>query len=129
MPPAAASVTRSGAAALPAIAPLTPSISPPHTLTSSPALDETVQAPRRRDARRMSAIHRRFEMLRSVGMLAATGLVGLVAIKLLGVLLLPLLGMFLGFVMWALKIVLIVALIWFGLQLFQRWSRERGSEA
>ncbi len=68
-------------------------------------------------------------MLRSIGMLAATGLVGLLAIRLLGVLLLPLLGMFLGFVMWALKIALIVALIWFGFQLFQRWSRERGSEA
>jgi len=68
-------------------------------------------------------------MLRSVGMLAATGLVGLVAIKLLGVLLLPLLGMFLGFVMWALKIALIVGLIWFGFQLFQKWSRPRGSEA
>ena len=68
-------------------------------------------------------------MMRSVGVLAATGLVGLIAIKLLGVLLLPLLGMFLGFVMWALKIVLIVALIWFGFQVFQRWSHERGSEA
>ena len=68
-------------------------------------------------------------MLKSIGMLAATGVVGLVAIKLLGLLFLPLLGMFLGFVMWALKIALIVGLIWFGFQLFQRWGRERGSEA
>jgi len=68
-------------------------------------------------------------MLKSIGVLAATGVVGLVAIKLLGLLLLPLLGMFLGFVVWALKIALIVGLIWFGFQLFQRWSRERGSEA
>ncbi|MGD0485379.1 MAG: hypothetical protein ABSB58_12130 [Gemmatimonadales bacterium] len=68
-------------------------------------------------------------MLKSIGMLAATGVVGLVAIKLLGLLFLPLLGMFLGLVMWALKIALIVGLIWFGFQLFQRWSREHGSEA
>jgi len=68
-------------------------------------------------------------MLRSIGVLAATGVAGFVALKLVGILLLPLLGMFLGFVMWALKIVLIVGLVWFGFQLFQRWSHERGSEA
>jgi hypothetical protein len=68
-------------------------------------------------------------MLKSAGMLAATGLVGLIALKFLGLLLLPLLGMFLGFVMWALKIALIIGLIWFGYQLFQRWNRPRGSEA
>jgi|GEM_PF-5921779 hypothetical protein len=68
-------------------------------------------------------------MLKSVGVLAATGVVGLVAIKLLGMLLLPLLGIFLGFVIWAFKIALIIGLVWFGFQLFQRWSRERGSEA
>jgi len=69
-------------------------------------------------------------MLRSLGVLAATGVVGLVAIKLLGLLLLPLLGMFLGVVMWALKIALIIGLIWLGWHLFQRWTRpERGAEA
>ena len=69
-------------------------------------------------------------MLKSVGMLAATGVVGLIAIKFLGLLLLPLLGMFLGFVMWALKIALIVGLLWFGWHLFQRWTNgEHGAEA
>lgn len=69
-------------------------------------------------------------MLRSIGVLAATGVAGLLAIKLIGFLLFPLLGMFLGLVMWALKIALIVGLIWFGWYLFQRWTRgERGAEA
>jgi len=69
-------------------------------------------------------------MLRSFGVLAATGVVGLVAIKLLGYLLLPLLGMFLGVVMFALKIALIVGMIWLGWHLFQKWTRgERGAEA
>ncbi|MEK7667110.1 MAG: hypothetical protein AAB409_00490 [Gemmatimonadota bacterium] len=69
-------------------------------------------------------------MLRSIGVLAATGVAGLLAIKLIGFLLFPLLGMFLGLVMWALKIALIVGLIWFGWYLFQRWTHgERGAEA
>ena len=69
-------------------------------------------------------------MFRSVGMLAATGVAGLIAIKLLGYILLPILGMALGLVMWVLKILLIVGLIWFGWTLFQRWTHgERGSEA
>jgi hypothetical protein len=63
-------------------------------------------------------------------MLAATGVVGLVAIKLMGYILLPILGMALGLVMWVAKILLIVGLIWFGWNLFQRWTHgERGSEA
>jgi len=69
-------------------------------------------------------------VFRSVGMLAATGVAGLIAIKLLGYILLPILGMALGLVMWVLKILLIVGLIWFGWTLFQRWTHgERGSEA
>ncbi len=69
-------------------------------------------------------------MFKSIGLLAVTGVVGLVALKFLGLLLLPLLGMFFGFVMWALKIALIVGLIWFGWRLFQRWTNgERGAEA
>ena len=69
-------------------------------------------------------------MFRSVGMLAATGVAGLIAIKLLGYILLPILGMAFGLVMWVLKILLIVGLIWFGWTLFQRWTHgERGSEA
>jgi TRAP-type C4-dicarboxylate transport system permease small subunit len=69
-------------------------------------------------------------MFKSVGMLAATGIVGLIAIKFLGLLLLPLLGMFLGFVMWALKIALIVGLLWFGWKMWQRLMHdEHGAEA
>jgi hypothetical protein len=69
-------------------------------------------------------------MLKSVGMLAATGIVGLIALKFLGLLLLPLLGMFFGFVMWALKIALIVGLLWFGWKMWQRLMHgENGAEA
>lgn len=69
-------------------------------------------------------------MLRGIGTLAVTGLAGLMALKLLGYILLPILGMALGLVMWLLKIALIVGLVWFGWSLFQRWSHgERGSEA
>lgn len=69
-------------------------------------------------------------VFRSIGMLAATGIAGLVALKLLGYILLPILGMALGLVMTVLKILFIVGLIWFGWHLFQRWTHgERGSEA
>ena len=69
-------------------------------------------------------------MFKSIGMLAATGIVGLIAIKFLGLLLLPLLGMFLGFVMWALKIALIVGLLWLGWKMWQRLMHgENGAEA
>ena len=69
-------------------------------------------------------------MLRSIGVLAATGVAGFVALKLVSILLLPLLGMFLGLVMWVLKIALIIALIYFGYHLFQRlFNKERPSEA
>jgi hypothetical protein len=69
-------------------------------------------------------------MFKSISLLAVTGVAGLLALKFLGLLLLPLLGMFFGFVMWALKIALIVGLLWFGWHLFQRWTNgEHGAEA
>jgi len=68
-------------------------------------------------------------MLKPFAMLAGVGVLGVVAFKVLGVLLLPILGMFLGFLMWALKIAFIVGLIWWGMNMFKRWSSERGSEA
>jgi hypothetical protein len=67
-------------------------------------------------------------MLKPIATLAAAGVVGLVLIKFAGMLLFPLLGILFGFVMWALKITLIVALIWWGFNLFKRWG-EKGSEA
>ncbi|MBI1723825.1 MAG: hypothetical protein HYR48_07955 [Gemmatimonadetes bacterium] len=67
-------------------------------------------------------------MLKPMATLAATGVVGLVLIKLVGLLLFPLLGVLIGFVVWALKLALIAALIWWGFHLFKRWN-EKGSEA
>jgi len=68
-------------------------------------------------------------MLRSVGMLAGTAIVGVLALKLLGLLLLPLLGMVFGFVMFVLKLALIFGLAYMAYKLFRRWGEERGSEA
>lgn len=67
-------------------------------------------------------------MFKPVATLAAVGLVGVVALKLVGFLFLPLLGILLGFLVWALKIALIIGLIWLGFSLFRKWT-ERGSEA
>ncbi len=68
-------------------------------------------------------------MLRSLGLLAGTALVGVVALKLLGLLLLPLLGMVFGFVMFVLKLALIAGLAFLAWKIFTRWTNERGSEA
>ena len=59
-------------------------------------------------------------MLKPVAMFAAAGFIGIVLTKLLMLLLLPLVGMFVGFVFLMLKIVLIISLIWFGFWLFNR---------
>jgi hypothetical protein len=67
-------------------------------------------------------------VLKPVATLAAVGIVGVVALKLLGLIVLPLFGMLLGFLFWALKIALIVGLIWWGFTMFRKWT-ERGSEA
>jgi hypothetical protein len=68
-------------------------------------------------------------MLRSVALLVGTAAVGVLAVKLLGLLLLPLLGMVFGFVMFVLKLALIAGLIFLGYKLFSQWGKERGSEA
>lgn len=68
-------------------------------------------------------------MMRSVGLLAGAALVGVVALKLLGLLLLPLLGMVFGFVMFVLKLALIAGLAFLAWKIFTRWTNERGSEA
>ena len=66
-------------------------------------------------------------MLKPIATLAAAGIVGAVLFK---VLLLPFVGFFLGFLLWALKIALIVGLIWFGFMLFRKLTtNEKGSEA
>ena len=68
-------------------------------------------------------------MLRGVGLLVGTAVVGVLAVKLLGLLLLPLLGMVFGFVMFILKLALIAGLAFLAYKLFTGWGKERGSEA
>jgi hypothetical protein len=68
-------------------------------------------------------------MLRALGMLAGTAFVGVLAIKLLGLLLLPVLGLVFGFVMFVFKLALIFALAYLAYKLFRRWGEERGAEA
>jgi peptidoglycan/LPS O-acetylase OafA/YrhL len=68
-------------------------------------------------------------MLRALGLLAGTAVVGVLALKLLGLLLLPVLGIVLGFVMFVLKLALILGLAYLAYKLFRRWGEERGSEA
>lgn len=66
-------------------------------------------------------------MLKPVATFAAVGLIGAVLFK---VLLFPILGFMLGFALWALKIAVIVGLIWLGFTMFRRMSsHEKGSEA
>lgn len=67
-------------------------------------------------------------MLKPVATLAAVGILGVVTLKMLGFLLLPLLGMLLGLVFTVLKITLVIALVWWGFNVFRKWT-ERGSEA
>jgi len=66
-------------------------------------------------------------VLKPVVSLAAAGFIGVLLTKLLMVLLLPLVGMFIGVVFLVLKVLLVVSLIWFGYWLFTRAS-ERPSE-
>jgi predicted transporter len=67
-------------------------------------------------------------MLKPVAQLAAVGIVGILAAKLLGMLMLPFLGILIGFVLWVGKLFLIAALIYFGYRLFRKMV-ERPSEA
>jgi len=61
-------------------------------------------------------------MMRPIAQLAGLGLAGVVVFKLLGMLLFPLLGVFLGFLIWAIKIAVIMALVWWGFHLFRKWN-------
>jgi len=66
--------------------------------------------------------------LKPVAMFAAAGFIGVLLTKLVMMLMLPLVGMFLGFVFLVLKVLLIVSLIWFGFWIFNR-ATERPSES
>ena len=69
-------------------------------------------------------------MLKPVLRLAAVGLVAFGAVKLVGFLFAPLIGILLGLVFTALKIALIIALIYFGFWFFRRMvNGEKKAEA
>ena len=61
-------------------------------------------------------------------MVAAVGFLGLFLSKLLWMLMLPIVGMFIGFLVFVLKIALIIGLVWLGFSLFRKWT-DRPSEA
>ncbi len=67
-------------------------------------------------------------MVKSIGMVAAAGIVGLIITKLLWMMMLPLVGIFIGFMVLVLKIALIAGLVWLGYSLFRKWT-DRPSEA
>ncbi|MFI5280955.1 MAG: hypothetical protein ACHQU1_10690 [Gemmatimonadales bacterium] len=67
-------------------------------------------------------------MLKPVVTLAAVGFVGAIVGKILFMLLLPVFATLIGFVVLAIKIVLIVALVWVGFVVFRKLT-ERPSEA
>jgi hypothetical protein len=67
-------------------------------------------------------------VLKPIATLAAVGFVGAIITKLLLLLLIPVFGTLIGFVALAIKIVLIVALVWLGFFVFRKLT-ERPSEA
>ena len=67
-------------------------------------------------------------MLKPIATLAAVGFVGAIIGKLLFMLLLPVFATLIGFVVLAIKVVLIVALVWLGFFVFRKLT-ERPSEA
>ena len=67
-------------------------------------------------------------MLKPVATFAAAGIIGVLLTRLLMILVLPLMGMFLGFVFLVLKVLLVVSLIWLGYWLITR-ATERPSES
>ncbi len=67
-------------------------------------------------------------MVKSIAMVGAAGIVGLVITKLLWMLMLPLVGMFIGFMVLVLKIALIAGLVWLGYSFFRKMT-DRPSEA
>ena len=66
--------------------------------------------------------------MKSIAMVGAAGIVGLIVTKLLWMLMLPILGLFIGFMVLVLKIALIVGLVWFGFSMFRKMT-DRPSEA
>jgi hypothetical protein len=66
--------------------------------------------------------------MKPVATIAAVGIVGLIVTKLLWLMFLPLVGMFIGFLVMVLKVALIAALIWAGFKVFQKLT-EKPSEA
>jgi hypothetical protein len=66
--------------------------------------------------------------MKSVAAVGAFGIVGLIVTKLLWMLMLPILGMFIGFMVLVLKIALIGGLIWLGYSLFKKMV-DKPSEA
>lgn len=67
-------------------------------------------------------------MLKPIATLAAVGFVGAIIGKLLFMLLLPVFATLIGFLVLAIKIVVIVALAWLGFFVFRKLT-ERPSEA
>lgn len=67
-------------------------------------------------------------MVRSIAIVGAAGFVGLIVTKLLWMLMLPVLGMFIGFLALVLKWALIIGLIYFGYRMFRKMT-DRPSEA
>ena len=67
-------------------------------------------------------------MLKPIATLAAVGFIGAIIGKLLFMLLLPVFAALIGFVVLAIKVVLIVALVWLGFFVFRKLT-ERPSEA
>ncbi len=67
-------------------------------------------------------------MLKPIVTLAAVGFIGAILGKLLFLLLIPIFGTLIGFVALAIKIALIVALVWLGFFVFRKLT-ERPSEA
>ena len=63
-------------------------------------------------------------MLRPVLGVAAAGFLGILLWKLASVLLLPLVGIVIGFVLFALKIAIIVGAVWFVFWLFRRGNKS-----
>lgn len=66
-------------------------------------------------------------MARNVLTIAGAGLAGVLLVKFLWMLLLPVFGMFVGLVAMVLKVAVVAAVIWFGYWLFRRLS-ERPAE-
>jgi hypothetical protein len=67
-------------------------------------------------------------VLKPFATLAAVGFIGAIIGKLLFMLLLPVFATLIGFVVLAIKVVLIVALVWLGFFVFRKLT-ERPSEA